>query len=209
MSLFDVPLHTCHANPAHTVDLILLILLPFISLLNIFVFLFRSDLRSLIGDDEFSDVTFVVGERRIGAHRAILAARCAHFRRMLSSGMRESREEEIVIPVIRAVVFESLLAFLYTDELDRDVDPTLAVELHAAADLYGIERLQELCKHVVERSLDDENAAALHSAAHAAASEVLCAMSKRYIVRHFDEVSRSESFMGLPKELIIDIIRSR
>lgn len=93
---------------------------------------------------------------------------------MLSSGMRESSEEEIVIPQIQAHVFEALLAYLYTDELDRGIDPTLAVELHAAADLYGIERLQELCKHVVQRSLDDDNAATLYSSANAEASEVLC-----------------------------------
>jgi len=34
-------------------------------------------------------------------------------------------------------------------------------------------------------------------------------MCKRYIVRHFDDVSRSEAFHDLPKELIIEIIRSR
>lgn len=58
---------------------------------------FQADLAGMLDDTEFADVVFVVEGRRFHAHRAVLAARCEHFRVMFSSGMRESHEREIRI----------------------------------------------------------------------------------------------------------------
>ena len=43
---------------------------------------YTSQIRSLVNDDEFSDVTFVVENQSVYAHRAILAHRCEHFAAM-------------------------------------------------------------------------------------------------------------------------------
>jgi RCC1 and BTB domain-containing protein len=43
---------------------------------------FTSQIRALVNNDEFSDVTFIVDNEPIHAHRAILAQRCEHFRAM-------------------------------------------------------------------------------------------------------------------------------
>ena len=45
------------------------------------------DLRNMLVDQMYCDVTFKVGDRTIPAHRAILAARCEHFKNMFSSKM--------------------------------------------------------------------------------------------------------------------------
>lgn len=43
---------------------------------------YTQQIRSLVNDDEFSDVTFMIENEPIYAHRAILAQRCEHFAAM-------------------------------------------------------------------------------------------------------------------------------
>jgi RCC1 and BTB domain-containing protein len=43
---------------------------------------YTSQIRALVNDDEFSDVTFMIQNESIYAHRAILAQRCSHFAAM-------------------------------------------------------------------------------------------------------------------------------
>jgi Regulator of chromosome condensation (RCC1) repeat/BTB/POZ domain len=40
---------------------------------------YTSQISSLVNDEEFSDVTFIIENQPIFAHRAILAQRCDHF----------------------------------------------------------------------------------------------------------------------------------
>ena len=74
-------------------------------------------MRNLVNAEEFSDVTFIVQDKPIYAHRAVLATRCDHFRAMFKSGMKESRSGEIVIPNTAHHTFLYLLEYLYTDTL--------------------------------------------------------------------------------------------
>lgn len=43
---------------------------------------YTSQIRALVNDDEFSDVTFLIENEPVYAHRAILAQRCDHFAAM-------------------------------------------------------------------------------------------------------------------------------
>ena len=43
---------------------------------------YTSQIRSLVNDDEFSDVAFLIENEPVYAHRAILAHRCEHFAAM-------------------------------------------------------------------------------------------------------------------------------
>eukprot|EP01116_Phalansterium_solitarium_P022226 TRINITY_DN7261_c1_g1_i1.p1 TRINITY_DN7261_c1_g1~~TRINITY_DN7261_c1_g1_i1.p1 ORF type:complete len:488 (+),score=74.45 TRINITY_DN7261_c1_g1_i1:172-1635(+) len=71
-------------------------------------------LANLFDCADFSDVTFVVGGRRISAHRCVLASRCEFFRRMFMGPMREATMREIDIPDCDFAVFRALLHFVYT-----------------------------------------------------------------------------------------------
>ena len=88
-------------------------------------------MEALLNDETLSDVTFVVGDARIPAHRVILEARSQYFRAMLSSGFREGQEPaykrartsgqeeaaDITIGDTTPEAFRALLRYLYTDEL--------------------------------------------------------------------------------------------
>lgn len=73
---------------------------------------YSSQMRALVNDEEFSDVTFTVEDQPVYAHRAILAQRCEHFAAMFRSGMRESVEKVIPIPNISHAVFLLLMEYM-------------------------------------------------------------------------------------------------
>lgn len=117
------------------------------------------DLRSMLNGNaaaDFSDVTFMVENRPIAAHRAVLAARCDYFRHMFGSGMRESAASAVIpITEMKYDVFKSVLEYLYSG------CPTLntsnAVDVLMAADLFRIDSLKDLASRVLIRLVSIHN----------------------------------------------------
>jgi hypothetical protein len=114
------------------------------------------DLRGMVGSAEFSDVTFLVEEQPIPAHRALLCARSEYFRDMFGSGMRESATSAVIpIADMKFDVFRAVLEFLYSG------CPTLtdanAFDLLKAADLFRLDSLKDLASRVLIRLVSIHN----------------------------------------------------
>jgi len=75
-----------------------------------------ANLKELLSDGKYSDVTVIVEGERIQVHSLILCMRSQVFDRLLNGGMRESIEKEVIIDDCDAVTFKAFLDFLYTDE---------------------------------------------------------------------------------------------
>jgi hypothetical protein len=89
-----------------------------------------SEFGSLLDDPTRVDVTFVVNNERIPAHRTILAARSTYFRTMFSSGMKEAQEgNDIIVQDTSPEAFRAMLLYLYTDELAFDDSVKLLVDV--------------------------------------------------------------------------------
>lgn len=64
-----------------------------------------ANLQLAMVDERYSDVTFKLESEVetseesviVKAHRIILATRCPYFDKMFSSGMKESKQEEVVL----------------------------------------------------------------------------------------------------------------
>mmetsp|Transcript_18157 Transcript_18157/g.23892 ORF Transcript_18157/g.23892 Transcript_18157/m.23892 type:complete len:547 (+) Transcript_18157:211-1851(+) len=168
---------------------------------------FLADLKSMIDNSDFSDITFVVEGQNIHAHKGYLAVRCEHFRAMFSSGMRESRENEVIIPNIRYPIFLALLEYIYTDM--TDITPENAIDLYNAADLYTLDRLKVLCEMSVQKGINFENAATLLQNADESHATRLREICMNFIIRHFDTVTKSEGFKSLSRELILETLANR
>ena len=168
---------------------------------------YTSQLRAMVNDEEFSDVTFLVENEPIYAHRAILVQRCEHFAAMFRSGMRESVERTIPIPSISRKVFLLLLEYIYTDSVRIEVEH--AIELYIAADLYHLERLRDMCCTVVRRNLCAENAGPLLQSACEAHCHVLREVCMRFVVDNFDTVSKTEGIKQVSHSLLLEILAQR
>ena len=169
---------------------------------------FLHDLKEMVNDEEYSDVTFVVEGRQVHALRAVLAKRCEHFAAMFRSGMRECEEGAVIpIPNMSHAVFLLILEYLYTDSVKIALDH--AVELYLASDLYQLAALREMCCVVVRRGIGAENAAYLLQSAHDAHCQVMKDLSMEYIVANFDVVSKSDCIKAVSHGLLLEILSLR
>ena len=153
------------------------------------------DLQPMVNNPQFSDVTFVVEGRSLHAHQFILFARSEDFRRMFTSGYRESTDSMIHIHDVRYDVFLCVLSFLYTGKPREDIEE-LAEEVLGASNLYSIDPLKRICVDLMKRSICIENVASILRAADTYQVTLLRQQCIQFMVEHFGEVVRSEGFQA-------------
>eukprot|EP00934_Nitzschia_sp_Nitz4_P006496 Nitzschia sp. Nitz4//scaffold145_size56662//25408//27333//NITZ4_006557-RA/size56662-snap-gene-0.86-mRNA-1//1//CDS//3329536577//6486//frame0 len=168
---------------------------------------YAAQMRALVNDEEFADVTFTVEGQPVYAHRAILAQRCDHFAAMFRSGMRESIERAVVIPDMSRAVFLLLLEYIYADSVKIEVEH--AVPLYIAADLYQLERLRDMCCTVVRRNLNAENAGPLLQSADENHCPILREVCLTFVVDNFDVVSKTDGITQVSHSLLLEILSQR
>ena len=155
------------------------------------------DYAALLYDPTSADVTFVVNNERIPAHRIILAARSTYFRSMFSSGMREAqRGNDIVIQDTSPAAFHALLLYLYADELA--FDDTLVVDVLRKAKELELTRVCNHCELHCQRGLSAHNAVLWFMQADEYALEGLREITLRYLTRNLSKV-RAEAKDTLAK----------
>ena len=118
-----------------------------------------SQLGALLHSTEFTDVTFIVEDKKFPAHRVLLASRCEYFRALLFGGMRESKPEaEIVLKETSAQSFGSLLKYLYTGRIFlRDVNEEHVLDLLGLAHKYGFLALESAISGYLKGNIDLHN----------------------------------------------------
>jgi hypothetical protein len=111
----------------------------------------------------WNDVSFLVDSKLLHLHRALLAPRSAYFRQLFRSGMRESAQASdgeggaaapIPIQDISYELFEKLMRFLYTDQLE--LTPENVFEVCAAANRFALDDVLQRCeRYLLQAMLGD------------------------------------------------------
>ncbi|CAF2942738.1 unnamed protein product [Rotaria sp. Silwood2] len=97
--------------------------------------------------DDISDVTLIVEDKRIFAHKSILAKISPVFNRMLySNGFRESQTNEIILPGKQYLHIIELLKCIYPNIL-KSIDNSNAMYLLPLSDEYSIVILKKNIEH--------------------------------------------------------------
>lgn len=121
--------------------------------------LLSSQLGALLHSSEFTDVTFVVEDKKFPAHRVFLASRCEYFRALLFGGMREAKPQaEIVLKETSAPAFGTLLKYLYSGRIYlRDLNEEHVLDLLGLAHEYGFLALESATSGYLKGNLDLNN----------------------------------------------------
>ncbi|XP_024380981.1 ARM REPEAT PROTEIN INTERACTING WITH ABF2 isoform X2 [Physcomitrium patens] len=146
-----------------------------------------------VNSSTLSDVTFLVEGRRFYAHRIALLASSDAFRAMFDGGYREKEALDIEIPNISWKVFELMMRFIYTGNVDMATDN--AQDLLRAADQYLLEGLKRLCEYSMAQNLTLEtlmNVYDLAEAYHALSLRDTCVL---FILKHHEQMC---SITGYP-----------
>lgn len=168
-----------------------------------------SDLHGFLNEQKLSDVTFMVEDKPVYAHK-ILCMRCSYFRAMFDGQMRESQQKTITLNNVSHRVLLALLEYLYTDEVEITLD--IAMELFVAADQYGVERLKKLCERKILLSINIDSAATILQAANMHIAHGLRQSCMDFILRNFDAVSKTPAFEEMGRsnvELVFEILKRR
>lgn len=86
---------------------------------------------------EFSDVTLVVNGQRYYAHKLVLCSRSPYFTALFLNGMKETGCSEINLDM-NVEVFQSILRWIYTNQLDFPHDHSPNIENSLAFELWSV-----------------------------------------------------------------------
>lgn len=168
------------------------------------------DLEAFMKKDggEFCDITLMLGETPIPAHKAILAARCNYFEAMFRWNDPENHTVKIAIGemVPSRQAFDSLLQFIYYG--DVTMPPEDSLYLFPAPSFYGFtnNRLQAYCKHNLEKNVSVQNVVQILEAADKIQALDMKKHALRLIVHHFPKVARQPELGRLNKDMLLEII---
>lgn len=160
-----------------------------------------------LDDATYSDISLLIQDRVIHAHRVVLATRSKFFRAMFASGMIEATQKEVVIRDSYEA-FYALLLFLYTDSFYRGRadhhTAQLALDVLPLAELYDLPRLLQLCEITIieSQTIQTDNVVDLYELACRLRAHNLRNRCSWYITKHFESVSQTDAWIHkLPQEL--------
>jgi len=115
-----------------------------------------NDLNALLLSKDHADLTITVGRRAFRCHRAILAARSPVFAAMFAHAEnQEAQTGEATLEEVTAEAFSAMLEFIYTDKC-AELNAR-APEILQAANMYGLEKLKQLCEDNLVQDLTLNN----------------------------------------------------
>lgn len=135
------------------------------------------NMKTLLEDKMFSDLTLVVEGEEIKAHKAILAARSPRFRKLFIENPGKS---EFEVSDVTKEVFDGVLRFIYCGCVKN---LKVNLELMKAAGIYEIGGLKKICESQLVSNLTGANVAEIFQVAHHFDSLVLKRAAFRVIQR--------------------------
>jgi len=148
------------------------------------------DFESIINSQEYSDITVTCGNKEFKCHKIILTSRSQVFKTMLESNMKERETGSIEIKDMKLEVFEDLLRYIYTGEAPN-IDEH-AGELFAAADLYQLEHLKELCEVKLCAGIEITNCISLLVLGELHHASTLKASALKFVSKNMLKINSSE-----------------
>lgn len=154
---------------------------------------------------ELCDVVLCVGRCEFPAHRIVLAGASPYLQRMFTNGMLESGKTKIELGGIEPQTMESLLEFVYTGSVELTTNNVQ--QLLSGASMLHLTSLSKSCSSFLETHLDCTNCLGIRAFADLYSCTNLERFAFRYICENFLEVVKSDEFLELGKESLVDLLK--
>ena len=164
------------------------------------------NLHDYYKDESLCDITVAVGNKNILCHRLVLACCSPYFKAMLTSNMKESRQECITIQDIDEQALEALIGFMYTSKILLTVD-TVQKLLYASSVLQ-IEVVAEACCEFMKNHLHPTNCLGVRAFAEQHGRFELVKAADKFTHDHFLEVLEQEEFRTISFQHLATIVES-
>lgn len=158
--------------------------------------IFADDLKKLFMEEKISDVTVVVGDRKIPCHKVILAARSPVLSRMFQSEMVENFTNEIIITDVEVSTVLPFLTYIYTAKVElKEVNSV--IELYKVADKYEVLDLKGKCRLYLQSNLNFKNFKDILVVADMHSDEELKKFIKTFICNNASEILSQKEWREL------------
>ena len=173
----------------------------------------QDDLKKLLESDygrPFGDIFLCINNKKILAHKAILAARCAYFQALFRSFMPQNHQVEItfgkIVPTLQA--FDSLLKYIYSGEHEMATEDALYI--FSAPNFFGFSNLQlhTHCKASLEQDISLENVVSLLKASDLIEMKEMKDQCLSLMTEHFPSLVSQPEFRDLKKELLLEVLET-
>lgn len=163
------------------------------------------DYSTLVNNpDSFPDVTFMVEQTPILAHKGILCARSHHFRAMFTSGYKESTSTIIHFPDWSKHAFIAMLEFIYTGSV-KELLPQTAIDVMGLADHIGLDSLRALASSSLMFAIDIHSVCELLITAHRSGANELKTACLEFILKHNTAIDLS--ILKNEPELLLEVVQ--
>lgn len=152
----------------------------------------NKDFRHLLNNKDYSDVTFLIQNKCIYAHKIILFGRVEYFRHMFSEYMMEKNSSLIEIKEFDYETFLLFLEFIYTSDIGHK-DIRQLIKLYEIADAYSFNSLKKYCEDLISLALDTNIAIDILIIAYKCDSHVLENIALKFISQNRKEICKNEN----------------
>ena len=154
----------------------------------------------------FTDITLLVDNKRIRAHKIILAAFSPYFEALLSPNMLEGSKEEVEIHNLNASALESMVDFAYSGTITYSHNTVQ--DLLETANFLGVKIVQHECVKYIVKQLDSQNCADIYSLGKQIGEEFMFNSAMKYFIDNFMMLSKSVEFLNMPPEMIFELVNA-
>lgn len=142
----------------------------------------------------------------IHVHKLILQARWPHFARLYNAQMAEFHTKKMHIPERYSTV-KAFLKYLYTDSIQPEECDELSdvAGMLVMSNIYNIPHLRLLCVNRLSKELDVDHACVIWHCAGTANEEWLRRRAANFCLMHWGRVVRTEGFLDLPRQALVEL----
>lgn len=173
----------------------------------------QDDLKKFLESDygrPFGDIFLCVEDKKILAHKTILASRCSYFQALFRSFMPKNYKVQVsfakTVPTLPA--FNSLLRYIYSGEYRMPTEDALYV--FSAPNFFGFSNLQlhAHCKASLEQNISVDNVVSLLKTSEFIDLKEMKDQCLSLITEHFPSLVCQPDFRDLNKELLLEVLET-
>ncbi|XP_059158704.1 kelch-like protein 41 [Physella acuta] len=158
-------------------------------------------------DKMFLDFTIKIHDDTITCHKLVLAACSEFFQALFRSGMREVKENCVVLKDVSYEIFQLILKTLYTGVNVLTLDNFIHV--WRAVHMLQINFMVKMCERFAIASITLDNWEYIYTTSKLLGSTIVLESLHRFMLQNFDQISLSSTYLQLPFSDIRDLIKSQ
>ncbi|GFR12916.1 TD and POZ domain-containing protein 4 [Trichonephila clavata] len=156
------------------------------------------NMKQLLQDNSFYDITFKVDSESYKAHKNILSARSRVFKSMFESPLTMN-VEEIEISDISEETLKEMLNFIYSGQVSH-LHVNNAMELYYAADKYELDSLKNICARVMVGNVRTDNVIKILLLSHRHSNHDLEHVCITFIAKNASKIQDKAEWVELMKK---------